>query len=239
MSTRLDAGPVDAPEVGVVGGGGGRGEHDGQRWRRGKGPVSSDGGVLDGRAVSPGRDGDGGGHRPFLPDAVVVAPPRSVSRVSALTFPPGRIMLAVLRYRLTHPSLLRALGSAGHNSKVLLADGNYPHATGIHSQCELIYLNLRPGLVGVLDVLEVLLDACPFERAAVMRPDEGGSSPMAGAFRELLGEAVPLDPLDRRDFYAACRNDDVAVAVATGERRHYANILLTVGSLPPETQTAL
>ena len=35
----------------------------------------------------------------------------------------------MLKYRLLHPELLRALGEAGHGARVLIADGNYPLAT--------------------------------------------------------------------------------------------------------------
>ena len=46
---------------------------------------------------------------------------------------------------------------------------------------------------------------------------------------------MPLQPLDRFDFYATCREPDLAVCVATGDDRLYANILLTVGCIPPSS----
>lgn len=36
----------------------------------------------------------------------------------------------MIKYKLTHPEILEALASAGHGSQVLIADGNYPFATG-------------------------------------------------------------------------------------------------------------
>jgi hypothetical protein len=48
-----------------------------------------------------------------------------------------------------------------------------------------------------------------------------------------LGPALPLQPLGRLEFYATCREPDLAVCVATGDDRLYANILLTVGYIPP------
>ncbi|WP_318783043.1 RbsD/FucU domain-containing protein [Cellulosimicrobium sp. SH8] len=36
----------------------------------------------------------------------------------------------MLRYPLLHPGLIGALAGAGHGSRVLLADANYPHSTG-------------------------------------------------------------------------------------------------------------
>jgi L-fucose mutarotase len=47
------------------------------------------------------------------------------------------------------------------------------------------------------------------------------------------GPAVPLRSLERFEFYAACREPDLAVCVATGDDRLYANILLTVGFIAP------
>jgi L-fucose mutarotase/ribose pyranase (RbsD/FucU family) len=47
--------------------------------------------------------------------------------------------------------------------------------------------------------------------------------------RASLGGSVPLRRLGRLEFYATCREPDLAVCVATGDNRLYANILLTVG----------
>jgi L-fucose mutarotase len=49
----------------------------------------------------------------------------------------------------------------------------------------------------------------------------------------LLGPATPLRELERFEFYAACREPDLAVCVAPGDDRLYANILLTVGFIAP------
>ena len=51
----------------------------------------------------------------------------------------------------------------------------------------------------------------------------------------LLGSGVPLQPLGRLDFHATCLEPDLAVCVATGDDRLYANILLTVGFLTPSS----
>ena len=138
----------------------------------------------------------------------------------------------MLRYRLTHPELAAALAMAGHGSTVLLADGNYPLATATAPAARRVFLNLRPGQVPVDDVLATVLDAVPVEAARVMAPDEGPEPPVFATFRDLLGD-VPLGTLDRAGFYAAARGPDLAVAVASGDQRLYANILLTVGVVPP------
>jgi L-fucose mutarotase len=42
-----------------------------------------------------------------------------------------------------------------------------------------------------------------------------------------------MESLARKDFYAACRGHELAATIATGDQRYYANILLTIGSVPP------
>ena len=140
----------------------------------------------------------------------------------------------MLRYPLIHPPLLAALAATGHGSRVLLADANYAHATNVRPGAQVIHLNLRPGMVRVDDVLEVLVSAVPLEAAHAMRPDEGGEVEVVGTYRRILGPGTPLGSLDRHDFYARARGADVAFAVATGDERLYANLLLTVGFIVPD-----
>lgn len=138
----------------------------------------------------------------------------------------------MLRYGLTHPEIIGALAGAGHGSQVLIMDGNYPHSTGSSPAAALVHLNLRPGFPLVTEVLETLLGAVPVEAAAVMAPDEGGDPVILGEFVALLGPDVPIERLARRDFYDAGRGRNVALAIATGEQRWYANLLLTIGAIP-------
>jgi L-fucose mutarotase len=139
----------------------------------------------------------------------------------------------VLRFPLIHPPLLAALGAAGHGGKILLADANYSHSTNVSPAATVIYLNLRPGLVTVDQVLEPVLAAVPVEAVMVMRPDDGSSPPAFARYRELLGENLPLRPLGRLEFYDECRQPGLAVCVATGDARLYANVLLTIGYITP------
>jgi L-fucose mutarotase len=138
----------------------------------------------------------------------------------------------MLRYPLIHPEMIGALATAGHGSQVLIVDGNYPHATGVNPAATLVYLNLRPGLVTVEDVLAPVLSAIEVEGATVMRPDDAIEPEIFGSFREQL-PALELVQLERHDFYAAACGRDVALAVATGEERWYANILLTIAAITP------
>ena len=52
---------------------------------------------------------------------------------------------------------------------------------------------------------------------------------------EILGMVGPETPavhIERREFYAATRSEDLALVIVSGDRRWYANVLLTIGSTP-------
>jgi L-fucose mutarotase len=138
----------------------------------------------------------------------------------------------MLTYRLLHPEILAALAAAGHGSRVLIADANYALATNTSDRARRVFLNLAPDLVRVTDVLAVLAEAIPIEAAHVMVPDEGSEPDIFGEFRSML-PGLELSPLGRFDFYDAGRAPDLALAIATGDGRLYANIILTIGFIPP------
>ena len=135
--------------------------------------------------------------------------------------------------RLIHPQLLGALASAGHGSKILLSDGNYPHGTGAAVGATRIYLNVSPGLLTVDQVLALLLGSVPIEAAEIMSPPEGVDVPAIAAYRAAL-DGVPFSAHERFAFYDAARHPDVAIVVATGDVRGYSNLLLTIGVLKAE-----
>lgn len=135
----------------------------------------------------------------------------------------------MINYTLTHPGLIHALAQSGHGSQILIADGNYPHNTGAPASAARIALNLRPGLLTVDQILDVLIDAVPIEAAAVMTPPDGRWTEAARGYEEALGGDVPFTSFQRFDFYNAARGSDVAVVIASGDTRHYANLLLTIG----------
>jgi L-fucose mutarotase len=134
----------------------------------------------------------------------------------------------MLRGKLIHPQILEALGRAGHGSKILIADGNYPFSTATNPYATQVYLNFSPGLVNVTDVLRVLVEAIPVEAASVMTK-EGAEPAIFKEFRELLPAGMALDGLERFAFYSAAKDEATALVIATGEERVYANILLTIG----------
>ncbi len=133
----------------------------------------------------------------------------------------------MLKTDLIHPQLLAALGRAGHGSKIMLSDGNFPHGTGANPAAERIYLNVAPGLLRVDQVLVPLLATVPVEAAEVMASPDGEVEAVAG-YRAML-PGVPFTTHERLEFYAAARAADVAIVIATGDQRVFANLLLTIG----------
>lgn len=137
---------------------------------------------------------------------------------------------------MTHPPLLRALAGAGHGSKILIADSNYPHETLANPRSTVVFLNLAPGLINATDVLEVVKKTVPIEAAALMVPaPETGhvDIPIHNEFRAALPDEVAVSEISRWDYYGAASDDSVAVVIATGEARIYANLLLTIGVRQP------
>jgi L-fucose mutarotase len=139
----------------------------------------------------------------------------------------------MLRTRLIHPEILAALAAAGHGSQVLVSDGNFPHATATPPGARRVYLNLSPGRVTVTEVLEAVAATVPLEAAAVMRPHDADVPAVLEEYRALLPPGTPVEVVDRLAFYELARRPDVTLAVATGDQRLYANLLLTIGYIDP------
>lgn len=139
----------------------------------------------------------------------------------------------MLNSALIHPQILAALAAAGHGSTVLIADANYAHSTGTRVGAPIVHLNLSPGTVTVDQVLTAIVATTPVERATVMAPDDGSNSPVQQRYSQLIGDGVVIDVAPRAEFKAACRGDDLALTVATGDDRYYTNVLLTIGAVLP------
>jgi L-fucose mutarotase len=139
----------------------------------------------------------------------------------------------MLKSALLHPEISEALGGAGHGSQVLIADGNYPCSTTAGPNAQLVYLNLAPGLVTTTDVLNVLVQSIPIEAAHVMQTADGSRPAIFDEFSRILGGGPQIKPLERFAFYEAAGEPSVCLVIATGEQRIYANILLTIGVVPP------
>lgn len=148
----------------------------------------------------------------------------------------------MLKHQLIHPQINMILGRAGHHSKVLIADGNYPAHNTLGPNAELICLNLSPGLVSCTQVLKALLSAIPIEAANTMGIPaddpyaQQGDPPIWNDYRAILKESgvpVELQPIQKWDFYDAVASRDHVLTIQTGEQALWANLLLTIGVRKP------
>lgn len=135
----------------------------------------------------------------------------------------------MLKTRLLHPEILRVLGSSGHFSQVLIADGNYPFASRKGPNATVVYLNLTPGIPKTTDVLDVLLDVIPVQEAAVMQVPDGQAASVQDEYLGMLPAGIEVKRLERHAFYDAVCSPFTTLLVATGEKRRFANLLLTIG----------
>jgi len=147
----------------------------------------------------------------------------------------------MLKSKLLHPDILAVLGRAGHGSKVLIADGNFPFSTRLGPKATLVNLNLSPGVVNCTQVLEALVAVMPIEAAAVMDTLKTGATAMPGEppiwneFRKILRDVnIEVQVIGHEEFLDEAEKPDVALTIATGEQRIYANLLLTTGVALPK-----
>jgi L-fucose mutarotase len=133
---------------------------------------------------------------------------------------------------LLSPDLLFALGSAGHGDRIAIVDANFPAASTARRLIPLHGANAASVLAAILSVLPV--DTFEPDPAVVMEVvGDPEQTPEAVAdFTRLLAAAGAAPParLPRHDFYRAVR--EAYAVVQTGERRLYANIMLTKGVVP-------
>lgn len=144
----------------------------------------------------------------------------------------------MLKHKLIHPEISALLARAGHHSRILIADGNYPAATKKGPNAQIVSLNLAPGLVTVAQVLEVLLSAVPIDEVNTMGipADDAyaklGEPPVWADFRRILKESglhVAPRPIPKWDFYKAVESPDHVLTIQTGDQALWANLLLTMG----------
>lgn len=135
----------------------------------------------------------------------------------------------MLKTKILHPEILFALGSNGHGSRLLIADGNYPFTTGVPENARKVFLNLAPGMFSVTDVLKVIKDSIPIESYMVLIPPDEAPQGIHDEFLVILGEDIPVTKLKRFDFYKEARSQETCLVIATGETRRFGNILITIG----------
>ena len=144
----------------------------------------------------------------------------------------------LLHSQLIHPEINGILGQAGHHSKVLICDGNYPASSKIGPEAELISLNLSPGVVNCSQVLQALVTAIPLDAVNTMGIPaddpyaEHGPPPVWVEYEQILAEAkldLKLEPIQKWDFYDAVMSDDHVLTIQTADQALWANVLLTIG----------
>jgi L-fucose mutarotase len=99
-------------------------------------------------------------------------------------------------------------------------------------------------LVNATQVLEAIVSAVRIEEATVMEPVTSGPYALKNEpsiwsdFRRILkasGSSATLKKLERFAFFDAGKDHNVALTIATGEQRLYANLLLQIGVVFPES----
>lgn len=133
----------------------------------------------------------------------------------------------MLTTELINPQIISALAKCGHGDKILILDANYPIVSK-SGNAEKIYLALSRDCPTATKVLEVLKTVINFEKMELMVPDDGPEPAIFAEYKEILPEC-DIEEHSRYEFYDACCEDNVKVAILSGESRVYANILLTIG----------
>ncbi len=144
----------------------------------------------------------------------------------------------MLKHQLIHPKINEVLGRAGHHSKILIADGNYPASTKRGPNAELVCLNLSPGVITVGQALQALLSAVPIDHVNTMGipPDDpyaqSGEPPVWAVYRDIVratGLPLTLEPILKWEFYEAVSSPDHVLTIQTGDQALWGNLLLTMG----------
>lgn len=144
----------------------------------------------------------------------------------------------MLKHQLIHPTILKVLAGAGHHSKVLIADGNYPASSKIGPKAELVHLNLMPGVVTCNEVLQALLSAIPVEAMHTMMYEAEGpyalkeDPPVWANYRQSVkaaGLEIPIEPIEKWSFYEAVATQDHVLTIQTADQQRFANLLLVIG----------
>jgi L-fucose mutarotase len=147
----------------------------------------------------------------------------------------------MLKTTLLHPDILRACAQAGHHSRILIADGNYPVSSKRGPHSEIVSLQLSPGVPTVAQVLSALLSTIPVDEIHLMGldfddPYSSHGEPSAWAeYREIAATAgiQQLDQIKKWDFYKAVQSTDHVLTIQTADQALWANVLLTIGCRTP------
>ena len=144
----------------------------------------------------------------------------------------------MLKTALLHPEILRIAARAGHHSKILIADGNYPASTKRGPNAELVCLQLSPGVPTVAQVLRALLSAVPIDHVNTMGIPaddpyaQQGDPPVWAEYCKVIAESgakLALEPILKWDFYKHVESPDHVLTIQTADQALWGNVLLTLG----------
>lgn len=133
----------------------------------------------------------------------------------------------MLKNSCINPEIMSVLAYCGHGDKILIVDGNYPLAYK-SGDAKKVYLGLTKGQPTVTDVLKALMGSVNFEAAEVMMPGDGRTTEIMEEVKTLLNEKVKISSCGRMEFYEKACEEDIRLAISTGEQRFYGCIILTI-----------
>jgi len=131
--------------------------------------------------------------------------------------------------KVIHPQILRALAGAGHGANIVIADGNFPTDIGVRPETPKVFLNFKPDVLKVPDVLEGILEMIPVEAVSAPVRDDMLDPPVFAEYRSLLPAGIQINKLTRKEFRNECLSPDTALLIQTGDMRTYCCIILTIG----------
>ena len=144
----------------------------------------------------------------------------------------------MLKHQLIHPEINAIIGAAGHHSKILIADGNYPSSSKKGPNAKLVSMNLMPGLITCSQALQAVLSAVPIEKIGTMMYETSGpyalseDPPVWNEYRTLMKSmdvGLQLEPIEKWEFYKAVTTEDHVLTIQTADQQRFANILLSIG----------
>jgi L-fucose mutarotase len=136
---------------------------------------------------------------------------------------------------LLSPDLLHILASMGHGDELLIADANFPADSTAQRLIRLPGIDASTALRSILTVFP--LDQYVAKPAAVMAvvDDPHATPDSVKEFQSVLDLAnsgpVGMERIERFAFYDRARK--TYAIVATGERRLFGNLILSMGLLTP------
>ena len=130
------------------------------------------------------------------------------------------------------PELLKVLMEMGHGDRIVIGDGNFPHAS-IAKDSILVRLDGH-GAAEVLDAILALLPLDTYVDAPVslmeVVPGDPVETPIWGEFEKIVEKHQPgtkIGHIERFQFYEEARK--CYAVISTGETALYANVILQKG----------